>query len=236
MIVFLQWLLKLLIAWFAPATPSTKELSTPPAPAPVVIPDARDELKVDVVLERDKAVEDVRAEQRKTLPLTNDLDALVAHAKNVGKTTIIVFAASLALASQARSARADDFPTPTPIDAEPHGEDVMLPIRKGAVAPIEGVIFDAQTLLRWSNWRSQAARFRVIDLDTAKRWCSVETTHLTKERDAEHEARVADVAGLRKDLAKATEPRAWWDYPAVGFLSGVLIAGVFIALGEGLKR
>ena len=233
MSAILQWLaliLRLLNSWLAP-----KPVEAPPAPKPVFVPDTRDESKVDVVIERDKTVDEVRSEVAKTAPLVDDLDALIDHAKRVGTSTMFIVLA-LTLAGQTRLARADDFPAPTDIRNEPAGDDEMIKVKRGLPAPIDGVIFDAPTLLRWTNWRTQASEFRIADMTAAKKWCQVETAFLARQRDAEHEARVADVTDLRTQLTKAQTPRAWWDYPAVGFLSGIIVAGAFIALGEGLRR
>ena len=229
----IAWLWSLFIAslaWFVKR--ETAPDPAPPEPPPVEVPDTRDDSKANVVVDHAKAVDDVRVEVAKTEPLLSDLDALVAHAKNVGKTTAFVLVAVLL----SGRARAEGFPSPTPIESFPEGDDVMVPIRKGISAPIEGVILDPATLLRWTNWRTQAAKFRLADMDSARRWCSVETAYLAKERDAEHSARVSDIADLKGQLAKAQTPRAWWDYPAVGFLSGIIVAGAFLALGESLKR
>lgn len=79
-------------------------------------------------------------------------------------------------------------PSP-PIEAIPAGEDIIVPLSKGHIAPFGGQLYDPLTALRWANWLQQYKYRLEWDVSKEKKICAVEKTY-------------------RDDLLKAEEARA----------------------------
>lgn len=62
---------------------------------------------------------------------------------------------TLALVTLARTASADPVET-APLTPIPPGPDVIVPLRRGDPAPVDGQLFDQATAVRWANFLQQA--------------------------------------------------------------------------------
>ncbi len=64
-----------------------------------------------------------------------------------------------------------------PIQAIPPGDDVIVPLRKGQVAPFTGQLFDPNTSLRWGNWLQQYKYRLKWDVTAVQNKCAIEMTY-----------------------------------------------------------
>lgn len=86
----------------------------------------------------------------------------------------------------------------------PPGDDNILVLRKGAVAPFDGQLFDNDTSMRWALWLRQYKERYTLDMAAAQASCQVDLTHAS-QLYAIQATRDAAVAKDAMDRLKASE-------------------------------
>jgi hypothetical protein len=132
--------------------------------------------------------------------------------------------------------------SPNPeIQTIPTGEDKIVPLRKGEMAPFDGQFFDNNTALRWGNWLSQY-KFRLkLDVDYQKKLGDADVELWKKKYDLEENRYMVvtgdyqkQVAKLENDVAKYKDEALnppWYRTTTFGFILGVVATGAVIGLG-----
>jgi uncharacterized coiled-coil protein SlyX len=120
---------------------------------------------------------------------------------------------------------------------EPIPEDRIVSLKKGALAPFDGQLFDNPTALRWGVYLQQMQARHEVELDTQKKHCEEELefkrTELWLERDKSK--KIADDLAERLRKTEALKLQAeherdnppWYKTPVFGFVLGAVAVGTF---------
>lgn len=131
------------------------------------------------------------------------------------------------------------FAQAPPVKDVPPGEDVIVPVKKGAAAPIDGQLFSPETALRWANWLQQYQLRLVMDVQYAEDVCKEETSYRDKLLVIEKDRSAATEKSLRDELLKSEKSRIaaeeevrsgppWYDTVEFGIVLGTAVtAGAF---------
>lgn len=126
-----------------------------------------------------------------------------------------------------------------PVKEIPPGEDVIVPVKKGTPAPIDGQIFSPETALRWANWLQQYKLRLDWDVKYAESVCKEETSYRDKLLTIEKERSAATEKSLRDELLKSEQGRIaaeeevrsgppWYNTAEFGIVLGTVVtAGAF---------
>jgi len=122
----------------------------------------------------------------------------------------------------------------------PPGNDVIISVKKGQPAPIDGQVFDAATALRWANWLKQLRARLTLDVQKEKDVCKVEMTYrdtllkVEQDRSAHVEKDLQDrLTRSEQARLKAEEvarSRPFWQSTEFGVIIGVAAAAGIFAL------
>lgn len=148
---------------------------------------------------------------------------------------VLVFLLVLLLAP---AARGEDIV----LEPIPPGDDVIVPLRKGAVAPFEGQLFDTNTAIRWGVWLQQYKARIDLEVGRAKGVCAAEVDY----KDAVFDIEVERSAQITQDLTRrllTAEKRAvkaegerdnpaWYKSPWFGLTVGVVSTTALVILGS----
>jgi len=123
---------------------------------------------------------------------------------------------------------ADDPLVPVaPLVAVPPGDDTVVVVRKGDVAPFTGQLFDQPTALRWANYLQQC-HFRLqADVDYQKKYDAATITLVQKQLDLERTQYTNVTTELQKKLEAAQVQLAagppWYQTATFGAVMGVVL-------------
>jgi hypothetical protein len=126
-----------------------------------------------------------------------------------------------------------------PVKEIPAGDDIIVPVKKGAPAPIDGQVFSPETALRWANWLQQYKLRLDWDVKYAEDVCKEETSYRDKLLVISKEQSAATEKSLRDELLKSEKGRLdaeavvregppWYNTTEFGMVVGTAItAGAF---------
>lgn len=125
------------------------------------------------------------------------------------------------------------------LPAIPEGPDIHSFLKKGAVAPFDGFLFDSPTALRWGNWLNLWKVRYQIDLEAQQKVCTATTTMLQEQLKIEQQrnAYVLDTYKQQLELERKKNDQPW--YRSFEFGVGVGVVGslvLVIATGYALGR
>jgi len=126
----------------------------------------------------------------------------------------------------------------------PPGDDVIEHLALRAPAPVEGMLLDMDTSIRWTHrieWYRQELqlqyRLRASLLDAERRSHATElsltTTSMQREIDGLRQDLRDQAATAAQQLAQARE-HPWYDTFVFGFVMGVLAVGLVVGVTAGL--
>lgn len=125
------------------------------------------------------------------------------------------------------------------VESIPPGEDIIVPVKKGAAAPIDGQLFSPETALRWANFLQQYKLRLAWDVKYAEDVCKEETAYRDKLLVIEKDRSAATEKSLRDELLKSEKSRieaeeevregpAWYETVEFGIVLGTAVtAGAF---------
>ena len=153
----------------------------------------------------------------------------------------VLLTSSSALAQEAPVPSSDPESTyekPAPVETIPLGKDKITSVRKGALVPYDGQLFDIDTAIRWGFWLQQY-KYR-LEADTKKyqQLCRVEMNFRDKKLTIERERNKTVEKDLRNRLLRSEKARLaaeeearnppWYSTPTFGVVLGaVATAAVF---------
>jgi hypothetical protein len=148
---------------------------------------------------------------------------------------LLVLLPSVALAQEPIS---PDPPSSPPVEAIPPGDDVIVPLPKGHVAPFGGQLYDPLTALRWANWLQQYKYRLKWDVEKEQKVCTVEKKYRDDLLKAEETRALKVEADLVERLGRSEQARLnaeeearnppWYSTTAFGVVIGaVATAAVF---------
>ena len=126
-----------------------------------------------------------------------------------------------------------------PVKEIPPGEDIIVPVKKGVPAPIDGQVFSPETALRWANWLQQYKLRLDWDVKYAEDVCKEETGYRDKLLVIEKGRSAATEKSLRDELLKSEQGRVeaeetaregppWYNAAEFGIVLGTVVtAGAF---------
>ena len=124
----------------------------------------------------------------------------------------------------------------------PAGNDVIVPVRKGEPAPVDGQIFDNDTALRWANWLVQYKTLLKTKIELQKKLCAIDTDLAQQKLAIEEEKNQKVVTDLETKLQKAqteaADPpfyRTFWFGATMGVVGTVALTAATAALVSELK-
>lgn len=145
--------------------------------------------------------------------------------------------------------KAEDSEGPDPpIETVPPGNDQIVSVRKGDIAPLTGQLFDMATALRWTNWLTQYRVRLVQDVNKEREICSVEaafqkTLHQTETMRAEViekdlRDRILKLEQRNFKLVEtANKPPAFYSTFEFGVLLGVVSSTILVVvIGTAAKK
>ena len=137
-------------------------------------------------------------------------------------------------------AHADD----TGVRNIPPGDDVIVVIRAGDKAPINGQLFDQATALRWSNWLLQYKLRLDTDVAYQKRvdqveidyWKRINTLEQEKYKlvTVDYQQKIADLQKVVVTLNDEVRDPPFYKAPWFGFVIGVVVTGVAVGAGAAI--
>lgn len=112
----------------------------------------------------------------------------------------------------------------------PAGNDVIVPVKKGEPAPVDGQLFDNDTALRWANWLVQYKQLLKTKVEFQKKICAIDVDLGQQKLQIEQEKNTKVVTDLETKLQKAQEEaasppfyRTFWFGAAIGVSTTVLV-------------
>lgn len=134
-------------------------------------------------------------------------------------------------------AHAEDYQL-TPI---PAGEDVIVPLVKGAAAPFGGQLFDTNTAIRWGLWLQRYQALMGAELDRSKAVCTAQVAFKDQVLGIEQDKSEALQKDLAERLQRAETGRLnaehelahppWYESGAFHFALGIVTAGAVVYVG-----
>ncbi len=128
-----------------------------------------------------------------------------------------------------------------PVKEIPPGEDIIVPVKKGQPAPIDGQVFSPDTAVRWANWLQQYRLRLDWDVQYAEDVCKEETGYRDKLLTIEKERGASTEKSLRDELLKSEQGRIaaeqevrdgppWYNTTEFGIVVGTVITVGAVAL------
>lgn len=139
------------------------------------------------------------------------------------------------------TAWAQPSPDPSPpVEAIPPGDDVIVSLPKGHVAPFGGQLYEPLTALRWANWLQQYKYRLVWDVEKEQSVCRVEKKYRDDLLEAE-EARALKVETdlvirlgrseqARLDAEEEIRNPPWYSTVEFGVVLGVVTTSVIFGV------
>jgi len=128
-----------------------------------------------------------------------------------------------------------------PLQTLPDGEDNIVELTKGAVAPFEGHLFDVDTAIRWGFWLQQWRYRYQADLARERNLCAVQQHYQLRVLNAERYRAAQVESDLNQRLLRAEQARlaaeererepGFFDSPAFYYGLGVVTAGALVGVG-----
>lgn len=133
---------------------------------------------------------------------------------------------------------AQDVPEPPQI---PPGEDRIEHVQRGVRAPYEGMLLDMDTAIRWTNqlrWWPETFQLRLLE---QQELLEAERNSFRLRLNILDESRTREIEGLRVDLREQAETYErriarledppFWQTGWFGFVCGVVVVGIGVAVG-----
>jgi len=119
-----------------------------------------------------------------------------------------------------------------PLVTFPPGDDRIVPLRNGQVAPFDGQLFDTNTALRWGNWMQQYQLRMKVDVETQKQLDMAQINYLNQVLELERKQYATVTTDYQKkvsDLEKQLQtPPPFYRTQTFSFVMGaVVMTGVF---------
>lgn len=127
------------------------------------------------------------------------------------------------------------------LPAIPPGEDVIVPLSKGQVAPFQGQLFDTNTALRWGLWLQQYQSRMGLERERADKLCRVELDFADSILSIQQEKSTRLEEDLKERLRRTEESLikaedrlsnpVWYESGAFHFALGVATTGALVWVG-----
>lgn len=158
----------------------------------------------------------------------------------LGLVLAVLAAPGVALAQEASQTPSDGSDEPLVAPDVPPGDDVIEHLALHAPAPVEGMLMDMDTSIRWTHriewYRAELQlqhRMRVTLLDAERRSHAVElqltTDSMQREIDGLRQDIRTQAATAAQQLAQARD-RPFYDSFGFGFIMGVVVTGLLVGL------
>lgn len=144
-------------------------------------------------------------------------------------------------------ALAEDQADPVPIATIPPGDDNIVLLEKGQVAPYSGHLFDTTTALRWSNWLEQY-KFRLkLDVKAEQNKCKIDLNYHADLANIEKTRTETIEVDLRKrlqtsetrniKLSNELMNRSFFSTMEFGLILGIIVtSGAVVAIASAVKK
>jgi hypothetical protein len=124
----------------------------------------------------------------------------------------------------------------------PPGQDVIIPVRKGATVPDDGQLFDNATALRWANYIVQYKNLVVTNKELDQKVCAADTSLAATKLELMQKQYDTVTKDLQDKLTKSQEAQAnppWYHTTTFGVIVGIVgtlaLGGVTAALVGSVK-
>ena len=127
-----------------------------------------------------------------------------------------------------------------PVTAIPAGDDKIVPLAKGDVAPFTGQLYDPLTALRWANWLQQYKYRLQWDVEKQVSVCLIEKTYRDELLAAEEKRAEAVELDLTERLGRSEQARLdaeeevrnppWYSTTTFGVIIGAVATGVVFGI------
>lgn len=121
-----------------------------------------------------------------------------------------------------------DPPSVAPLTPVPPGEDIIIPITKGEISPIDGQLFSTESAIRWGNYLQQCRVRLTADVQLQANKDQEQINYLNQVVALEQKKYDTVVPDYQKRLQDAetalAAPTPWYKTVTFGVALGVLVA------------
>lgn len=156
------------------------------------------------------------------------------------KWFLIILVVLLSSLAQAQPSPDPEPSASPPIEAIPPGEDKIVPLLKGHVAPFGGQLYDPLTALRWANWLQQYKYRLQWDVSKEQHVCRVEMKYRddlllaeeTRAKKVEDDLveRLGRSEQARLDAEEEARNPPWYSTRTFGVVVGVLATAAIFGI------